>query len=168
MKKVIWLTGLSGAGKTTIAEKVIELGYNATKLDGDIMRKGLCKDLGYTIDDRRENIRRVAEVSKILIKNNINCICSFISPTKEIRDLAKEIIGEQNFIEVHIDTPLNKCIERDTKGYYKKAKSGQLKNFTGINSVYEPPIQPNIKLNCFEIPPLESAKILFEYLNKII
>lgn len=165
MKKVVWLTGLSGAGKTTIAKKVVELGFNAIELDGDIVRAGLCKDLGFTQEDRKENIRRIAELSKIFCSNDMNCICSFISPTEEIRELAKNIIGKDNFIEVYINTPIKICELRDTKGLYKKAKSGLIKHFTGIDSIYEPPKNPNFILDCYNYSPNESAKKLFEYLK---
>lgn len=165
--KVIWLTGLSGSGKTTIAKKIVELGIEGIQLDGDVIREGLCKDLGFSYEDRKENIRRIAELSKIFIKNKKSCICTFISPTKEIRALAKSIIGSENFIEIYINTPLEVCISRDVKGHYKKAKQGKIKNFTGIDSLYEPPENPDLVLDCYNLNVDKSAKILFEYLNKI-
>lgn len=168
MKKVIWLTGLSGAGKTTIATKVKNLGLDLVLLDGDVLREGLCKDLQFTISDRKENIRRVAEVAKLFVDNNKSCICSFISPTKQIRDLAKSIIGAENFIEVYVNTPFNICENRDTKGLYKLAKEGKIKNFTGLDSIYEKPEKPDLVLDCFNHSVEKSSMILHEYLKKIV
>lgn len=166
MSKVIWLTGLSGAGKTTIALNVKQLGLNLVMLDGDILRKGLCKDLMFSIGDRTENIRRVAEVAKIFINNNQSCICSFISPTNEIRNLAKSIIGKENFIEIFVNTPIEICEKRDTKGLYKLAKAGKIKNFTGLDSVYEKPEQSSLILDCYNNTIEESSSLLFEFLKK--
>lgn len=147
---VIWLTGLSGAGKTTIAmalEKEIQKrGYFTKVFDGDEIRKGINKDLGYTIDDRMENIRRIAEVTALFLDTGLVIICSFISPTKEIRDIAKNIIGKERFIEVYVNCPLDVCEKRDVKGLYSLARKGLIKNFTGIDSVYEPPAKPDISL----------------------
>ena len=165
MNKVIWLTGLSGAGKTTIATEVISLGLDLVLLDGDILRKGLCKDLQYTISDRKENIRRVAEVAKLFIDNNKSCICSFISPTKQIRDLAKSIIGEENFIEIYVNTPFDVCENRDPKGLYKLAKQGEIINFTGLDSVYEKPKKPDLTLDCYNNTVEKSSIILYDYLK---
>lgn len=166
MNKVIWLTGLSGAGKTTIANTVRHLGLDAVALDGDVLRKGLCNDLLFTIKDREENIRRVSEVAKLFIENGKSCICSFISPTKKIRDLAKKIIGPDNFIEVYVNTPIDICVTRDTKGLYKLAKEGKIKNFTGLDSVYETPLNPDLVLNCYSKSIEESSLELYSYLKK--
>jgi adenylylsulfate kinase len=168
MNKVIWLTGLSGAGKTTIATKVINLGLDLVLLDGDVLREGLCKDLQFTISDRKENIRRVAEVAKLFINNNKSCICSFISPTNQIRDLAKSIIGAENFIEVYVNTPFNICENRDTKGLYKLAKDGKIKNFTGLDSIYEKPKNPDFILDCYNHSVEKSSIILYKYLKKVL
>lgn len=147
---VIWLTGLSGAGKTTIAmalEKEIQKrGYFTKVFDGDEIRKGINKDLGYTIEDRRENIRRIAEVTALFLDTGLVIICSFISPTAEIREIAKKIIGKHRFIEVYVNCPLDVCEKRDVKGLYALARKGLIKNFTGIDSVYEPPVKPDINL----------------------
>ncbi|WP_051568318.1 adenylyl-sulfate kinase [Crocinitomix catalasitica] len=153
--KVFWFTGLSGAGKTTIATNIgstFKENYNYTfnLLDGDILRVGLCGDLGFSVEDRKENIRRVAEVAKLFLNRNISSLCTFISPTNEIRDLAKAIIGEKNFVEIYINTPLTICENRDTKGLYKKVRAGEIKNFTGIDAVYESPISPDYILNCYD------------------
>jgi adenylylsulfate kinase len=148
--KCIWLTGLSGAGKTTIAhalhERLHELNLASVILDGDILRKGLNKNLGFTDDDRKENIRRAAEMAKIILESRSFVICAFISPTIKIRQLAKQIIGNNNYLEVYVDTPIDVCIKRDTKGLYKKAMNGELKSFVGIDKNYEAPVNPDIKI----------------------
>jgi bifunctional enzyme CysN/CysC len=144
--KVIWFTGLSGSGKSTIAnalEKELHAqGKRTYILDGDNMRQGLNKDLGFTDADRVENIRRVAEVAKLMMDAGMIVMTAFISPFRAEREMARELIGNKNFIEVFVDTPLEVCEQRDPKGLYKKARSGQLPNMTGINSPYEPPLKP--------------------------
>jgi adenylylsulfate kinase len=141
--KVIWFTGLSGSGKTTLAslleKKLFELNYFCQILDGDNVRSGINKNLVFTEEDRVENIRRVAEVSKLFMNCGIILICSFISPTNEIRQMAKEIVGEDDFLEVFVDTPIEVCEKRDPKGLYKRARTGEIKNFTGISSPFEVP-----------------------------
>ncbi len=148
--KVLWFTGLSGSGKSTIAlgleEKLFNLGYITKVLDGDNVRTGVNNNLGFSLSDRKENIRRIAEVSKLFCQAGIICINSFISPTIETRTLAKAIIANKNFIEIFIDTPLKICEKRDVKGLYKKARSGELKGFTGIDSPYEIPMQPDLHI----------------------
>lgn len=172
--KVIWLTGLSGAGKTTIAKNFIRICnqnnlYNIVNIDGDTLRSGVCSDLNFSIEDRKENIRRASEISNLFINNGINCICTFISPTEKIRALAKQIIGEENFIDIYINTPISVCMKRDVKGLYKKVKQGEITNFTGITSPFEKPKNPFYTLSGFEETPEESALKLFnrlkEYLN---
>lgn len=147
---VIWLTGLPGAGKTTVAltlEKAIQKkGYFTKVFDGDEIREGLNKDLGYSLSDRRENIRRISEVSRLFLDSGLVIICSFISPTNEMRELAKTIIGPERFVEVYVNCPAEVCEHRDPKGLYKQARMGLLKNFTGIDSVYEPPLHPDVEL----------------------
>ena len=144
--KVIWFTGLSGAGKTTLAsaleKRLFELNYFCQILDGDNVRSGINKNLKFTDEDRMENIRRVAEVSKLFMNCGIILICAFISPTNKMRELAREIIGEKDFLEVFIDTPIEVCEQRDTKGLYKKARAGEIPNFTGISAPFEIPIRP--------------------------
>ncbi len=148
--RVIWLTGLSGAGKTTIARQFeIELnkmGYLTQILDGDNVRTGINNNLGFSEDDRFENIRRIAEVSKLFLDCGIICINSFISPTKKIRQMARDIIGDENFIEVFVNASLAVCEKRDTKGLYQKARAGEIRNFTGIGAPFEPPEHPDIEL----------------------
>lgn len=166
--KVIWLTGLSGAGKTTIAGAVEKMlhrnGYITKILDGDILRTGLNANLGFSMDDRNENIRRVAEVSKILIDTGIICINSFISPTNEIRNIARNIIGDKDFIEVYIHAPLEVCEQRDVKGLYKKARIGEIKEFTGISSVYEIPQKPDITIQSYGKSIEKSAEELYNFI----
>jgi len=146
--KVIWFTGLSGSGKSTIAnalEKELHAqGKRTYVLDGDNIRQGLNKDLGFTDADRVENIRRIAEVAKLMMDAGLIVMTAFISPFKAEREMARELIGEDNFIEVFVDTPLDVCERRDPKGLYKKARSGLIPNMTGINSPYEPPTQPDM------------------------
>ena len=149
--KVIWFTGLSGSGKTTLAsmleKRLFELNYFCQILDGDNVRSGINKNLIFTEEDRLENIRRIAEVSKLFMNCGIILICAFISPTNEMRHMAKEIIGEDDFLEVFVNTPIEVCEERDPKGLYKKARAGEIQNFTGISSPFEIPVNPFIKVD---------------------
>lgn len=149
--KVLWFTGLSGAGKTTVAKelekKLHNNGYLTQVLDGDNIRIGINNNLGFNNTDRMENIRRIAEVSKLLIHSGVITLNSFISPTAEIRDMAKQIIGRENFIEIFVHAPLDVCEKRDVKGLYKKAREGKIKNFTGIDSPFEAPENPDLKID---------------------
>lgn len=149
--KVIWMTGLSGAGKTTTAcnieKELNNRGYLTQVLDGDNVRAGINNNLGFSDSDRKENIRRIAEVSKLFVNCGIICINSFISPTREIRHLAMDIIGRENFIEVYVNAPVEVCESRDVKGLYKKARNGDIKNFTGIDAPFEAPEYPAIEIN---------------------
>jgi len=169
---VIWFTGLSGAGKSTIAEalekKLYEDGFKTQMLDGDIIRNGINKNLGFSIEDRLENIRRISEVSKLLIYSGIICLNSFISPTNEIREIAKAIIGEDNFLEIYVNTPLAVCEERDVKGLYKAARSGAIKNFTGITSPYEPPENPALSVKTENRKIDESVQEVYDFIIKKI
>ena len=144
--KVIWFTGLSGSGKTSLAsmleKKLFELNYFCQILDGDNVRSGINKNLRFTEEDRVENIRRIAEVSKLFMNCGIILICAFISPTKKMREMAKEIIGEADFLEVYVNTPIEVCEKRDPKGLYKKARSGEIQDFTGVSAPFEPPENP--------------------------
>jgi len=148
--KVLWFTGLSGSGKSTIAQGVEKMlfdkGYFIQVLDGDNTRTGINKNLGFSIEDRQENIRRVAEISKLFLDAGVICINSFVSPTISIRGLAKEIIGENNFLEIYVNTPLEICEQRDVKGLYAKARAGEIKGFTGIDSPFEAPQNPDLEL----------------------
>jgi adenylylsulfate kinase len=156
---VVWFTGLSGSGKSTICNS-LEVLLNSKKvktftLDGDSVRNGLNKDLGFSDEDRSENIRRVAEVSKILMNAGNVVLASFISPFQKDRELVKQIVGQNNYLEVFVNTSLNTCIERDPKGLYAKSKSGVIKNMTGIDSKYEIPNSFDIEIS--EANTLEEA-----------
>lgn len=162
---VIWFTGLSGSGKSTIAnhlEKTLfDKGIRTYSLDGDNIRSGLNKDLNFSIADRKENNRRIAEVAKLFVDAGVVTITAFISPLKVDREEARKIIGKENFVEVFVNTPLSVCEERDVKGLYKKARAGEIPNFTGISSPYEAPENPEIEINTQEETVEESvARIL--------
>ena len=144
----LWLTGLSGSGKTTLArqteKELTEQGFLTQVLDGDNIRTGINNNLGFGEEDRRENIRRIAEVTKLFVQCGVVTMNSFISPSQEMRDMAKEIIGADDFLEVFVDAPLDVCESRDVKGLYKKARAGQIPNFTGISAPYEAPENPDM------------------------
>jgi len=164
----VWFTGLSGAGKTTIAchleKKIYDLGYLTRILDGDLLRSGINKDLSFKQSDRFENIRRIAEISKLFIDTGVITLNSFISPTKDMRQMARDIIGKNNFIEVFVDAPLHICEKRDVKGLYKKARKGEIALFTGIHSPYEIPENPDIKLNTDIQSIDESVEVCLKYI----
>ena len=166
--KVIWFTGLSGSGKSTLAnalEKELHAqGKRTYILDGDNIRQGLNKDLGFTDTDRVENIRRVVEVAKLMMDAGLIVMTAFISPFRAEREMARELISADNFIEVFVDTPLDVRAQRDPKGLRKKARSGQLPNMTGINSAYEPPAQPDMVINSTTTTTQEAAAQINSYL----
>lgn len=166
--KVLWLTGLSGSGKTTIAvnleRRLFEQGIRAQVLDGDNIRSGLCQDLGFSIEDRKENTRRIAEVAKLFLDHGVITLCSFISPTKEIRDYVRDIIGKDDLWEIYVNTPLEVCEERDVKGLYKKARAGEIEGFTGIDSPYEAPEDPFFELKTARQTVDESVTELEQHL----
>ncbi|MCP4550737.1 MAG: adenylyl-sulfate kinase [Bacteroidetes bacterium] len=166
--KVIWFTGLSGSGKTTIARGVeIELNkrsFLTQILDGDNIRSGLSKDLGFSESDRKENIRRIAEVSKILLNGGIICLNGFIAPTKEIREMAYNIIGRVNVFDIFINAPINVCEQRDVKGLYVKARKGIIKNFTGITSPFEAPENPDLEIRTDLLSIEESITKCLEFI----
>lgn len=148
---VIWFTGLSGSGKSTLSfaleKELFKRGFFTKVLDGDNIRSGINNNLGFSNEDRIENIRRIAEVSKLFASSGIIAISAFISPTKAIREMAKQIIGEKDFFEIFVSTPLEVCEERDTKGLYAKARKGLLKDFTGISAPFESPHAPDYEIN---------------------
>ncbi len=162
--KCIWLTGLSGSGKTTIAieleRKLFEMGYFVQILDGDNIRSGISNNLDFSNSDRFENIRRISEVSKLFVNSGIITINCFVSPTEEIRSEARKIIGKDNFVGIFVNTDIEICEERDTKGLYKKARKGEIKNFTGISSKFERPDS-----TFFEI---DATKNIVETLNDLL
>ncbi|WP_454759433.1 sulfate adenylyltransferase subunit CysN [Caulobacter segnis] len=167
--QVVWLTGLSGAGKSTIANLVEKrlhaLGRHTYLLDGDNVRHGLNKDLGFTEEDRVENIRRVAEVAKLMVDAGLIVLTAFISPFRAERQLARDLLDQGEFIEVFVDTPLAVAEARDVKGLYKKARSGQLKNFTGVDSPYEAPEAPELRIDTTAIDPVEAAEQIVAWLE---
>jgi|SRR5690554_281408 len=169
--KVIWMTGLSGSGKTTIAKylerHLHDNNYLTQLLDGDNIRAGINSNLGFSEEDRMENIRRIAEISKLFLNCGIITINCFVSPTVEIRSLAKSIIGKEDFIEVFIDTPLEVCEKRDTKGLYKKARAGEIKNFTGISAPFEP-AEDALRIETVGRSVEESANEIIKHLTPII
>lgn len=162
---VVWLFGLSGSGKTTIStllmEKLKEEGFFTVALDGDALREGINKDLGFSEQDRTENIRRAAEIARLMLNNNIITICSFITPLGTQRTLAAEIIGEKYF-EVFIDCPLNVCKARDVKGLYKDADQNLIPNFTGVSAKFEPSANANLVIKTDTESPVQSRNRLFE------
>ena len=170
--KVIWMTGLSGAGKTTIAKYLDEALYNqgflAQILDGDNIRSGINDNLSFSKEDRYENIRRIAEVSKLFMNCGIIIINSFISPTDEIRKMALDLIGKENFIEVFVNAPIEVCEQRDTKGLYAKARSGEIKNFTGIDSPFEHPQNADVTIRTDLQTIEESVKHVLDHILPLI
>ncbi len=170
--RVIWLTGLSGSGKSTIAQllekALVGKGFFTQVLDGDNIRSGISNNLGFSDEERMENIRRISEASKLFLNCGIICINSFISPTETIRQKASDIIGAENLILVHVDASLETCEKRDTKGLYEKARKGDIKNFTGIDSVYEKPVNPDITLNTERLSAEDSVEILLQRLLPVI
>ena len=168
----LWLTGLSGSGKSTLAnglhQKLFEIGMHSIVLDGDNTRLGINKDLDFTNKDRIENIRRVAEITKLFVETGHIVITAFISPFKENRIQAKKIISENDFLEVYIDSTLETCEHRDVKGLYKKARLGEIKDFTGISSPYEKPDSADIHINTNKSSIPKSVELLFKQLNSKI
>jgi adenylyl-sulfate kinase len=166
---VVWMTGLSGAGKTTIAlileEKLKERGLNVERLDGDVVRESLTRDLGFTSEDRRKNIERVTFVAKLLSRNGVGTICSFISPYQSVRDHVRE--NTTNFLEVFIDAPLEVVIDRDVKGLYKLALAGEIPNFTGISDPFEAPENPDIHVRTDQSSPEECADQILVKLEQL-
>lgn len=167
---IFWLTGLSGSGKSTIGERVerllFEKGLFVQLLDGDNIRSGLNSNLGFSIEDRTENIRRIAELTRLYLNSGIICINTFVSPTEDIRDFAVNIIGKSDMSIVYINTPLEVCEERDVKGLYKKARNGQIKGFTGIDSPFEAPIKPELEIKTSNLSVDDSADILLRFVLK--
>ncbi|MEP5614018.1 MAG: adenylyl-sulfate kinase [Cyclobacteriaceae bacterium] len=166
--KLLWFTGLSGSGKSSLASSLevhfFNKGYNTYILDGDNIRVGLNNDLTFSDTDRSENIRRIAEVSKLFLDAGVIVLTAFISPFKKDRDFARELVGGDNFFEVHVDCPLEVCEKRDVKGLYKKARAGKIKSFTGIDSPFEAPTNPDIRINTAE----NSIEICLQELIEVI
>jgi bifunctional enzyme CysN/CysC len=167
---LLWLTGLSWAGKSSIAnlveKKLYSTGHHTYLLDGDNIRHGLNKDLGFTDGDRVENIRRISEVGKLMVDAGLIVICAFISPFRSERGMAREMVEKGEFIKIHVNTPLSIAEERDVKGLYKKARKGELKNFTGIDSPYEAPENPECRLDTINTTPDECAEQVIKYMQE--
>ena len=170
--KVIWLTGLSGSGKSTIGlaleKRLFQENFVAQLLDGDNIRSGINKNLGFSEEDRKENIRRIAEIAKLYLSSGIITINSFISPTAETRNIAKEIVGDGDFLEIYINAPMATCESRDVKGLYKMARAGEIQGFTGVNQAYEEPENPALELRTDVLGVDEAVDILFTFLKKHI
>jgi len=168
----IWFTGLSGSGKSTIAytleHALVQRGHLAYVLDGDNIRHGLNKNLGFSAADREENIRRIGEVAKLFADAGLITMTSFISPYRKDRDGVRALHAEGKlpFIEVHVNTPIQTCEQRDPKGLYKKARAGQLKNFTGIDDPYEEPARPELTLDATSTSPQEATVLILQYLER--
>lgn len=163
---MIWFTGLSGSGKSTVAialeRELSSRGLLCRILDGDNIRSGINNNLGFTADDRRENIRRIAEVGKLFVDTGIITLAAFISPDNEMRRMASDIIGADSFLEVYVSTPLEECERRDVKGLYAKARRGEIKNFTGISAPFEAPTSPALDLDTSQLSLQESVERLLD------
>jgi len=166
---LIWFTGLSGSGKSTIAniveQELWKKGIKTYTLDGDNVRKGLNKDLSFSPLDRAENIRRIAEVSNLMIDAGIVVLAAFVSPYKKDRENIKSIVKDTNFVEVYVNTSIQECERRDVKGLYKKARAGEIKNFTGISAPYEAPVHPDVEVNTEDLSIDESVKKIIKYIT---
>ena len=170
--KVIWMTGLSGSGKTTVAKGLERYlhsqGILNQLLDGDNIRVGISNNLSFSSEDRVENIRRISEVSKLFLNCGVVTLNCFVSPTIKIREIAKEIIGAENFIEIYINASIETCENRDVKGLYKKARQGKIKDFTGISAPFEAPENPEIEINTSELSIDESVQKVLDYILPLI
>ena len=167
--RIIWFTGLSGSGKSTVANALERLlfiaGRHTYLLDGDNVRHGLNRDLGFTDADRVENIRRVGEVAKLMLDAGLIVLVSFISPFRAERDMVRRMVGEGEFVEIFVDTPLEVCESRDPKGLYSRARAGEIKNFTGLDSPYEAPENPDIRIDTTSLSPEEAARRIIEFIS---
>ena len=170
--KVLWMTGLSGSGKTTLAQGLEKMmhqeGYLTQILDGDNIRAGINNNLGFSDEDRMENIRRISEISKLFVDCGIIAINCFVSPTIAIREQAKSIIGSTDFIEIYVNTPIEICEERDVKGLYAKARKGEIQDFTGVNAPFEAPTNADFEINTYGVTIDESARSLFNYVQPLV
>ena len=170
--KVIWITGLSGSGKSTLAHglerKLAEMGYLTQVLDGDNIRTGINNNLGFSEEDRLENIRRIAEVNKLFLHCGIITINAFISPTNDIRKMARKIIGDDDFIEIFVDASFNTCARRDPKGLYKKALAGEIKNFTGLDAPFDRPDDAELNINTDKLNIEEGIEKAFSLVKKAV
>ena len=167
--RILWFTGLSGSGKSTIANRVERLLFNAGRhtyfLDGDKVRRGLSRDLSFTDADRVENVRRVGEVAKMMLDAGLIVLVSLISPFRAEREMVRRMVDEGEFVEIFVDTPFEVCESRDPKGLYSRARAGEIKNFTGLDSPYEAPENPDIRLDTTNLSPEEAARMVMEFIS---
>ncbi|HCT69984.1 putative adenylyl-sulfate kinase [bioreactor metagenome] len=166
--RVIWLTGLPCSGKTTLGagleKALLDKGFHVRLLDGDVTRRGLCSDLGFSVSDREENIRRVAEISKLFVESGIITINAFITPTERLRKLAIDIIGSDNLVSVYVNAPVEVCEARDVKGMYRKARRGDIPDFTGVSAPFEIPLNPDYKIDTTSRTPQQNIAELLEFI----
>lgn len=167
---LLWFTGLSGSGKSTVAgaleQELYRRGVHTYLLDGDNVRHGLCKGLGFTAEDRQENLRRVGEASKLMVDAGLVVLAAFVSPYRSDRDAIRGLFNDGEFVEVFVDTPLEECEVRDPKGLYKKARAGEIKNFTGIDDPYEAPLNPEVRIENYGRPVAEVVNELLAQLQE--
>lgn len=165
----IWLTGLSGSGKSTLASalstRMAALGLNPFVLDGDNIRHGLCADLGFSEEDRTENLRRISEVTKLMLDAGVSPIVATISPLERHRDAARQIVGGDRFVEVYVECPVEVCENRDPKGFYRLARQGKIAGFTGVDAIYEPPVIPDVTINTAEVSADAAANTVLLFLK---
>ncbi len=170
--KLIWFTGLSGSGKSTLSNaleiKLFKSGFHTYSLDGDNVRTGISNNLSFSENDRKENIRRISEVSKLMLDAGIIVFASFVSPLNEIRNQIKDIVGEKDYLEIYVSTPIEECERRDVKGLYKKAREGKIPNFTGISSPFEKPVNPFISIDTTKKGLEECTNIIYKEILKEI
>jgi len=170
--KVIWITELSGSGKSTLAHglerKLAQRGYLTQVLDGDNIRTGINNNLGFTEEDRNENIRRIAEINKLFLNCGVITINAFISPTNDVRAMAREIIGKDDFIEIFVDASFETCTERDPKGLYKKALAGEIKNFTGLDAPFDRPENPELVVDTNKLSIEEGVELAYKYVKAAV
>lgn len=166
--KVIWFTGLSGSGKTTLASalerNLFERGFLTQVLDGDNIRTGINNNLGFSPEDRMENIRRISEIAKLLINSGVVCLCAFVSPTRDVRNIVRTIVGKEDFLEVYVSTPLEVCEKRDVKGLYQKARAGEIKEFTGVSAPFDTPQNAVLSIDTTDKTVDECVEIMLDRL----
>jgi adenylylsulfate kinase len=169
---LLWFTGLSGSGKSTVANAVekalVDKGIHTYTLDGDNVRKGLNNNLTFSPEDRTENIRRIAEVAHLMVDAGLVVLAAFVSPYEKDRDGIRQIVGDENYIEIFVNTPIEECERRDIKGLYAKARAGEIQNFTGINAPYEAPTNPHIEIDTTKLTVAEAVTVIMKHIeNKI-
>jgi len=166
---LLWFTGLSGSGKSTVANAVekalVDMGIHTYTLDGDNVRKGLNNNLTFSPEDRTENIRRIAEVANLMVDAGLVVLAAFVSPYEKDRDGIKGIVGSNNYLEIFVNTPIEECERRDVKGLYAKARAGEIKNFTGINAPYEAPVNPSVEIDTTKVSVEEAVAIILKHIE---